>query len=138
MKDNNYQPRSLLAVLIIAVSVMVMLLVCLGASRMLLNSFAKNRPMQLMQPLGILTAPDNKPLTRLPAPHLELDDSHADRMALYQRQSDKLNSYGWVDRSNGIVRIPIDRAMAQLAARGLPVSTDSDSPAHASSLQPPP
>jgi hypothetical protein len=28
-----------------------------------------------------------------------------------------LNSYGWVDREAGIVRIPIDRAMEVLAAR---------------------
>ena len=31
-----------------------------------------------------------------------------------------LNSYGWVDRSKGIVRIPIDRAIDLLAKRGLP------------------
>jgi hypothetical protein len=30
-----------------------------------------------------------------------------------------LNSYGWVDRKAGIVRIPIARAMALLAARGM-------------------
>ena len=31
-----------------------------------------------------------------------------------------LTSYGWVDRKSGIVRIPIDRAIDLLAARGLP------------------
>jgi hypothetical protein len=31
-----------------------------------------------------------------------------------------LNSYGWVDQNAGIVRIPIDRAMEILAAKGLP------------------
>ena len=30
-----------------------------------------------------------------------------------------LESYGWVDRSQGIVRIPIDRAMELVAERGL-------------------
>jgi hypothetical protein len=30
----------------------------------------------------------------------------------------KLNSYGWVDRKGGIVRIPIERAMDMIAARG--------------------
>lgn len=30
-----------------------------------------------------------------------------------------LNSYSWVDQENGIVRIPIDEAMKQLAASGL-------------------
>ena len=31
-----------------------------------------------------------------------------------------LNSYGWVDREAGIVRIPVDRAMEILAMKGLP------------------
>jgi hypothetical protein len=31
-----------------------------------------------------------------------------------------LNSYGWVDRSAGIVRLPIDRAMQLIVERGLP------------------
>jgi hypothetical protein len=40
----------------------------------------------------------------------------------YQRsQHQILNSYGWVDRQQGIVRIPIDRAMQLLLQRGLPV-----------------
>jgi hypothetical protein len=31
-----------------------------------------------------------------------------------------LNTYGWVDRERGIVRIPIERAMDLVAERGLP------------------
>jgi hypothetical protein len=31
-----------------------------------------------------------------------------------------LNSYGWVDKSTGVVRIPVDRAMEILAEKGLP------------------
>ena len=31
-----------------------------------------------------------------------------------------LNSYGWVDRTSGIARIPIDRAMQLVLERGLP------------------
>lgn len=31
-----------------------------------------------------------------------------------------LGSYGWVDRARGLVRLPIERAMDVLAARGLP------------------
>ena len=36
-----------------------------------------------------------------------------------------LNSYGWVDQKNGIARIPIDRAIDILAARGLPARPTS-------------
>jgi hypothetical protein len=31
-----------------------------------------------------------------------------------------LGTYGWVDQSHGVVRVPIDRAMDMLAQRGLP------------------
>ncbi len=31
-----------------------------------------------------------------------------------------LNSYGWADRQNGIVHIPIDRAIEIIEQRGLP------------------
>ena len=32
----------------------------------------------------------------------------------------RLNSYGWIDEENGIVHIPIERAMDILAKQGLP------------------
>lgn len=36
-------------------------------------------------------------------------------------QNEVLNNYGWADQKNGIVRIPIDKAMDILLQRGLPV-----------------
>ena len=38
------------------------------------------------------------------------------------REIDKqeLDTYGWVDKHNGVVRIPIDRAMDLVLQRGLP------------------
>lgn len=44
----------------------------------------------------------------------------ADMQNYYQSQQSLLNSYGWIDRQNGIVRLPIDRAMELLLERGLP------------------
>jgi cytochrome c oxidase cbb3-type subunit III len=46
---------------------------------------------------------------------------HAPLAELRAAEDAALHSYGWVDRATGIVRIPIDRAMEVLAARGLPV-----------------
>jgi hypothetical protein len=40
-------------------------------------------------------------------------------------EEEVLNSYGWVDRRAGTVRIPIERAMDILAERGLPVREDA-------------
>ncbi len=39
---------------------------------------------------------------------------------LRAREDAVLTSYGWVDRSAGVVRIPIERAMHLLVERGLP------------------
>lgn len=44
----------------------------------------------------------------------------APRLAARARENAVLSSYGWVDRGAGIARIPIDRAMELLVARGLP------------------
>lgn len=43
----------------------------------------------------------------------------ADLAAMRAAEHDRLNSYSWADRPNGVVRIPIDRAMSLLAERGL-------------------
>jgi hypothetical protein len=36
------------------------------------------------------------------------------------REDHVLNSYAWVDQNQGVVRVPIDRAMDMLAEKGLP------------------
>ena len=43
-----------------------------------------------------------------------------------KKQNEVLGSYYWVDQQNGVVRIPIDRAMDLLAQRGLPVISQGD------------
>ena len=40
---------------------------------------------------------------------------------ILEKQDQTLDSYDWVDKDKGIVRIPIDKAMELLAQRGLPV-----------------
>jgi len=50
-----------------------------------------------------------------------------DMQSYYQSQQNLLNTYGWVDKQNGIVRLPIDRAMTLLLQRGLPVRTAPNS-----------
>jgi hypothetical protein len=57
-----------------------------------------------------------------PAPRVQTDDGNQDVADLHQREDLLLNNYSWVDSSQGKVRIPIERAMELLAARGLPVA----------------
>jgi len=54
-----------------------------------------------------------------PPPRIQPNPS-ADLREYYLTQERLLNSYGWIDRQNGIVRLPIDRAMELLLERGLP------------------
>jgi hypothetical protein len=55
-----------------------------------------------------------------PEPRLQIQPAQ-DVQALREEERTILHSYGWVDATAGIVRIPIDRAIEVLAERGLPV-----------------
>ena len=59
---------------------------------------------------------------QFPTPRVQLDDGNQDVADLHQREDLLLDNYTWVDRSQGKVRIPIDRAMELIAQRGLPVA----------------
>jgi hypothetical protein len=64
-------------------------------------------------------APDE--ITKFPQPRLEQNE----RVEIYNfrlQEEQSLNSYSWVDEKNGVVRIPIERAMQLLAERGLPTA----------------
>jgi len=54
-----------------------------------------------------------------PEPRLQIEPT-AEIDTLRAIADTRLSSYGWVDRQNGIVRLPLDRAMALTAERGLP------------------
>jgi hypothetical protein len=68
---------------------------------------------------SIITAPGRLP----PEPRLQTNPT-SDLQQLLQSDNAKLNSYGWIDKSAGVIRIPIDRAMDLLAQRGLPARGD--------------
>ena len=55
-----------------------------------------------------------------PGPRLQVNPTQ-ELKELQAAEEAVLNSYAWVDREGGRVRIPIDRAMELLAERGLPV-----------------
>ena len=54
-------------------------------------------------------------------PHLQVS-APKDLAEMLAAEEKILNSYDWVDRQAGSVRIPIDRAMQLLVERGLPAS----------------
>lgn len=54
-----------------------------------------------------------------PEPRLQVNPRQ-DLQALRAAEDAALGNYGWVDRTAGVVRIPVDRAMTLLTERGLP------------------
>lgn len=72
------------------------------------------------------------PSPRLQAqPHLELKE-------YCQAQETEVSSYGWVDQTSGVVRIPVSQAMDLLLARGLPVRPASEAPTGEAEVVPAP
>jgi hypothetical protein len=66
---------------------------------------------------------------RLPPPGMPQLQAHPDTdLQVYlKKQHEILDSYGWVNRKNKVVRIPVQRAMNILLQQGLPVR-DSKTP----------
>jgi len=55
----------------------------------------------------------------------QLQISPRSDLRYFRAQEDKqLTNYAWVDRSAGVVRVPIERAMELVLTRGLPVATN--------------
>jgi hypothetical protein len=54
---------------------------------------------------------------KFPTPRLETDDGNQDLADLHVRESLLLDHYSWIDRSQGKVRIPIERAMELLVTQ---------------------
>ncbi len=58
-----------------------------------------------------------------PEPRLQTTPRE-DLRALRAREEEILGSYGWVDKTTGVVRIPIDEAMKLTLQRGLPARSE--------------
>jgi len=65
-------------------------------------------------------------------PHLELQDYCA-------VQQKEVSTYGWVNQESGVVRIPVDRAMELILAKGLPArsTAEASGPASFTNVAPP-
>ena len=70
-----------------------------------------------------LAAPPAK-VSDFPEPRLQTTPWQ-DLRKLRSEENAYLHSYGWVDESAGIARIPIDKAKAMLLQKGLPVRADA-------------
>jgi len=95
----------------------VLVLVCIASLALLVglfHYFMTREGGRLPETAAGLPAGPLPPEPRLQSnPRLDLREMRADEDRV-------LESYGWVDRQKGVVRIPIERAIDLLAQRGLP------------------
>jgi hypothetical protein len=84
--------------------------------------------------------PQGAPITAAPphplAPRLQTAPRQ-ELQELLRAENAHLQSYGWVDRALGIVRMPIDRAMARVVEQGLPSWHEIPTPPTATPGAPP-
>jgi hypothetical protein len=73
-----------------------------------------------VQKLGPPASPFDNARTLPPPPRLQVNPAE-DLKAYHAEEDAILGSYGWADKSAGVVRIPIERAMELSLQRGFPV-----------------
>jgi hypothetical protein len=98
---------------VVAVVIHLLMWVLLG--------FFESRAAKQPQPAYPLAATQENRLP--PEPRLQTNPRE-DLAVLRARENAQLQSYGWVDRNAGVVRIPIDAAMKLTLQRGLPARTE--------------
>jgi hypothetical protein len=104
-----------------AIALILLSIVSLSALFGLYQYFLKRAGGRLQQPeKGFNVDARHRP----PAPQLE-ETPVLDWQRELAAEEQILNSYGWIDRQNGGVRIPIGRAIDLLAQRGLPARTEA-------------
>lgn len=121
----------------LAISVGVFFVLCFGMGKVINNALEKrdgpanqwnqanNLPSGKLRNMESNPALQQQQLQQLtqtfPTPRLQGDDGNQDTADLHAREDLLLDNYSWVDRSQGKVRIPIERAMELIAQHGLPV-----------------
>lgn len=101
------------------------------AVQWLFGYFVKtDRPAPVVQPVFSQL----RPLP--PAPRIQANPE-TDIQEYLDSENQFLNSSGWIDKKNGIVRIPIDRAMQLLLRQGLPVRNQNPGTAPSTNVDAP-
>lgn len=93
-----------------------------------------------ISPLGQPAAPAavvNPSFRQLPPSPMVQAHPHRDLVDYCAEQEREVNTYGWVDRQAGIVRVPVSRAMDLVLAQGLPTRPANEAPKGAAAPDPP-
>lgn len=111
-RDINLRP------VVIAAVLMVIILIGVAVAMLGLYDVFAAREARLSPPENPLAAAEGPRLP--PEPRLQVQPIR-DLQELREAETKILDNYAWVDKSAGVVRIPIGRAIDLLAARAAPV-----------------
>ena len=130
-REEGYEHRdaNIRALLQFAFWLAVLLIVVLVGMRWTFNYLSAK------EPLGPPPTPFENARVIPPMPRLQVEP-HQDLKTYCSQEMSDLESYGWVDSQNGIVRIPVDRAMDKILQQGLPVRPASEATSAATSKAP--
>lgn len=113
--ERSYETRDVAvrSVLLVGAAILGLTVVAFGGMWWLLGTLerAQARQSPPANPLAGSYGPTEPPAPRLQVRPLD------DLLALRAEEQQYLSTYGWVDREQGIARIPIERAMELLAER---------------------
>jgi hypothetical protein len=112
-EDYEHRDADTGSLLKFGLGLVIILIVVLFSMKWMFSYFAKS------QPLGPPASPFENVRVLPPQPRLQVKPG-ADLRSYCGDQMQKLGTYGWVDSANGVVRIPIDRAIDVTIERGLP------------------
>jgi hypothetical protein len=107
---------------VVMIGIFALVIICVGAvvaTELLVNIWSR--------PPETGGAPAIADYGRLLPPSPRLQANPPEDMKEFLEQEDAiLNSYGWINRETGVVRIPIDRAMEMVAEQGPPSWDESE------------
>jgi len=117
----DFRPSTIYAFLVgLAVACIVVTFAVWAAYKVADSYVTARQPKNpMVEPLADTRKVAPAQVTQFAQPRLEINErTQINQFRLQEEQ--RLHSYGWVDESAGVVRIPIERAMQLVAERGLP------------------
>jgi hypothetical protein len=120
-REEGYEKRdaSIRGLLLFGLGLAVLMVIVFFGMKWTLDFLSKESP------LGPPAAPFVNAREVPPSPQLQAQP-HIDLRTYCVQQLDTLNSYGWVDQHDGVVHIPIERAMDLLLKQGFPARPASE------------
>jgi hypothetical protein len=120
-REEGYEKRdaSIRGLLLFGLGLAIVVVIVFFAAKWTLNFLSAETPAG--EPASLFANARVVP----PSPQLQ-SKPHLDLATYCSQQLDVLNSYGWVDQPQGVVHIPINRAMDLLLKQGFPVRPESE------------